>query len=82
MQAAPGTGGEDAGVDLEMQVAVRVTGTGGVVPDDGGFDLLHRNLGLPAPRTHARGRMLCDPADDLARRAGLGGVVRLRDIGM
>ncbi len=57
--------GEHPGVDLQMEVAVRVTRTGRVVPDHRRLDLLHGHLHLPAPRPHPRGRVSGDPADDL-----------------
>ena len=78
VQAAPLPGGEHAGVDLQVQVPVRVTGARGVVPHDRGLEPLDRHLHLPAARTDPRGRVLGQPADDLLRGAVLRGVVRRR----
>ena len=69
VQAAPRPGRADPGVDLQVQMPVRVTGPGGVVPDHRGLDLLDRHLDLPAARPDPGGGVLGDPADDLARRA-------------
>jgi hypothetical protein len=74
MQGPPSAGGIDAGVDLEMQMPVRVTGPRGVVPDHRGLDPLHRDLDLPAPRPDPGPGVPGDPADDLGRRPVLGGV--------
>ncbi len=50
----------DSGVDLQVQVEVRVPGARGVVPDLRGLDLLHRDLDLPPPRTDP-GRRVLEP---------------------
>ena len=68
VDAAPGAGCPDPGVDLEVEVPVRVPGAGGVVPDHRRLKPLHRDLDLPAPRPHPGGRMLGHPAHDLGRR--------------
>jgi hypothetical protein len=53
----PGAGRPDAGVDLKVQVAVRVAGAGGVVPDHGSLDALDRDLHLASARPDPGGRM-------------------------
>ena len=75
VQPSPRAGGEDAGVDLQVEVAVRVAGPGGVVPHHGGLELLDRDLHLPASRPDPGGGVLGEPADDLGRGPVLGGVV-------
>ena len=82
VQSPPGSFGEDAGVDLDVQVAVRVTGPGGVVPHHGCFDLGHRHLDLPALGSDPGGGVLGDPADDLLGRPGLGRIEGVGDLGM
>ena len=82
VQAPPGAGGEDAGVDLEVQMPVRVTGPRRVVPDHRGLDPLDRHLHLPPARTDPGGRVLGDPADDLGGGLVLGFVQRGRDVWM
>lgn len=82
VEAPPGAAGEDAGVDLEVQVSVRVAGAGGVVPDERGLDLLDGHLDLLAAWADARRRVLRDPADDLAGRARLRKLVGVGDVGM
>ena len=72
--------GEDPGVDLQMQMAVGVTGPGGVVPDHRRLDLLHRHLHLPAARPHPRRRVRGDPADDLLGRTLLCRIQGGRDL--
>ena len=68
------------GVDLEMEMPVRVTGTRGEVAHDGGLDLLDRHLHLPTPRTDPGGRVLGQPPDDLVGGTILRCVVRRRDL--
>ena len=75
VQPPPRAGGEDAGVDLQVEVAVRVAGPGGVVPHHRRLELLDRHLHLPAPRPDPGGGVLGEPADDLDRGPVLGGVV-------
>ena len=75
VQTPPPPGRPDPGVDLQVEVAVRVAGPGGVVPDHRRLDLLDRHLHLPAPRPHPGGRVLGEPADDLGRGPVLRGVV-------
>ena len=82
VQSPPGLLGEDAGVDLEVQVAVRVTGPGGVVPHHGCFDLAHGHLDLAALGSDPGGGVLGDPADDLLGRPGLGRIEGVGDLGM
>ena len=82
VQPPPPPGGEHAGVDLQVQVAVRVAGPGGVVPHHRGLELLDRHLHLPAARPDPGGGVLGQPADDLGRGPVLRGVVRRRDLGV
>ena len=82
VQAPPGAGRPDAGVDLQVQVTVRVAGPGRVVPDHRGLDLLDRHLHLPTARPDPGGRVLGDPADDLGGGLVLGFVQRGRDVWM
>ena len=72
----------DPGVDLQVQVPVRVAGPRRVVAHDRGLDLLDRHLDLPTPRTDPCRRVLRDPADDLLSRPLLRRVVGLSDLGM
>jgi hypothetical protein len=73
---------EDSGVDLQVQMAMRFTGPGGVVPDRSGLDLLDRDLDLPPPRPDPGGRVLGDPVDDLERGGVLGLVQHVGDLGV
>ncbi len=82
VQAPPCTGREDAGVDLEMQMPMRVAGPRRVVPDHRRLDPLHRHLDLPPTRTNPGRRVLRDPPDDLLGRPILSRVERLRHLGM
>ena len=75
VQPAPPPGGEHPGVDLQVQVAVRVAGTGGVVPHHRGLELLDRDLHLSASRADSGGGVLGQPGDDLGRGPLLGRVV-------
>jgi hypothetical protein len=80
VQPPPSPGGQHPGVDLQVQMPVRIPGPGGVVAHRHRLQHLHRNLHLPAARPHPGGRMLGQPADDLSRRAVLRGVVRRGDV--
>ncbi len=80
VQATPLALGEDAGVELEVQVPVRVAGTRGVVADGDRLDPLDRDLDLPASWSHPGGGVLGHPADDLLRVAILRCVVRRCDL--
>src|SRR3954447_11755586 len=80
VQSAPPSRRTHPGVDLEMEMPVRITCTRGEVTHDGSLDLFDRHLHLPAPRTDPGGRMPGEPADDLGRGTILRGVVRLRDL--
>jgi hypothetical protein len=82
VQATPRSSCPDPGVDLQVQVTVRVPSAGGVVAHHRGLDLLHRHLHLTATRPDSSGRVLCEPADYLARGALLGGIVGRRDLRM
>ena len=76
----PRAGGEDAGVDLQVEVAARVAGAGGVVPYHRRLGPLDRDLHLSATRADPRGGVLGQPADDLDRGPVLGGVLRRGDL--
>ena len=80
VQSPPPSGGEDPGIDLQMQMTVRVTGPRGVVPHHRRLQLLHGYLHLPAAGTHPGGRVLGQPPDDLDRGPLLGGVEGVRDL--
>jgi len=80
VQAPPCTGRPDAGVDLEVQVTVRITGAARVVPDHRGLDLLDRDLHLPSARPDSDRGVLRDPADDLGRRLVLRRIQRRGDL--
>jgi hypothetical protein len=80
VDAPPGTGRVDAGVDLEVKVTVRVPGPGGVVPDHRGLDLLDRDLHLASAGPDPRRRVTGDPAHDLGGGLVLGFVERGRDV--
>ena len=82
VQTTPRPAREDAGVDLHVQVAVRVTGTRGVVPHHSGLELLHRDLHLPATRPDPGGGVLAHPPDHLTSRPIHRRVVRRRDVGV
>jgi hypothetical protein len=82
VQPAPLAVDEHAGVDLEMQVPVRVAGPRGEVAYDGRLDLLHRDLHLVAARPDPGGGVRCEPTDDLFGRCHLGGVVGGGDLGI
>ncbi len=82
VEAPPRATREDAGVDLEVEVSVRVAGAGGVVPDERGLDLFDRHLDLSAAWSDTRRRVLRDPADDLAGRARLRVLVGVGDVGV
>jgi hypothetical protein len=80
VQAAPFPGREHPGVDLQVQMAVRVPGPRRVVRHRHRLGHLDRHLHLPAPRTDPGGGVLPQPADDLLGRPGLGRVIRRRDV--
>lgn len=82
VQSAPRAVGEHARVDLQVEVAVRVAGPGGVVSDDGCLDPLDRHLHLSTAWPDASRRVVGDPVDDLAGGAFLGSVVRVGDRGV
>lgn len=65
-----------------MEVPVRISGARGEVTYDGGLDLLYRDLYLATARSDPGGGVLGEPPDDLRGGTILGGVVRLRDLGM
>ncbi len=82
VQPPPLPGGEDAGVDLQVQMPVWIAGAGGVVPHQHRFQHLDRHLDLPAARPYSGGRVLGQPADHLGRRLVLCGVVGGGDVGV
>ena len=82
VQSPPCPLGEDACVDLYVEVTVRVTGARGVVPHHGGLELLHRDLHLPAPWTDPGGGVLGDPPDHLTSSPVHRRVVRHRNLGV
>lgn len=55
-------------VDLQMQMPVRITRTGRVVPHRYRLDRLNRHLDLATARADPGGRVLREPADNLLRR--------------
>ena len=63
-----------------MQVAVRVPGSGGVVPHHRSLELVDRDLHLPAARPDPGRGVLGEPADDFLRGAVLGRVVGRGDL--
>jgi hypothetical protein len=67
-------------VDLQVQVPMRITGPGRVVPHRHRLQLLDRNLDLTPPRTDPGGRVLGQPADHLRRGPVLRPVVGGRDV--
>jgi hypothetical protein len=71
-----------AGVDLEVQVPVRVPRLGRVVPHHGRLEPVDGDLHLSAPRPDPGGGVRGEPPDDLPRRLLLRGVVGVGDIGV
>lgn len=67
MQAAPLAGCEHPRVDLQVQVTMRITGAGGVVPRRRRFERLDRHLYLVASWPDPGGGVLGEQADDLVR---------------
>jgi hypothetical protein len=61
VQPAPSPGGEHPGVDLQVQVPVRIPGAGGVVVHRHRLQHLDRYLHLPTARPHPGGGVLCQP---------------------
>ena len=82
VESPPRAGREDPGVDLEMQVSVRVACPGGEVAYDGRLDLLDRHLHLAPSRSNTGRRVRGEPVDDLPRRGHLRGIVRIGDVGV
>jgi hypothetical protein len=82
VQSVPALLGADPGVDLQVQVPVRIAGPRGVVPHRDRLDLLHRDLHLRSGRADPRGRVIGEPAENLFRRAVLRGVIRRRNTGI
>ena len=67
VQPSPPSLGEHPGVDLQVQMTVRIARPRGVMPHGYGVNLGDRHLDLTAARTDAGGRVLRQPADDLLR---------------
>ena len=82
VDAPPQSGRPDSGVDLQVQVSVRVPGPRGVVPHDRRLDLLDGHLQLPTPWADPGRGVLRDPPNDLLRCLLLGGVVCGGEFGM
>jgi hypothetical protein len=82
MHAPPAAGGEHSGVDLEVQMPVRVAGSRRVVPNHRSLDLLDRHLHLLPSRPDPGGGVPGEPADDLRGGLVLGFVQRSRDLGL
>ena len=69
VQTPPPTVGEDASVEVEVEVTVRVPSAGGVVPHHRSFESFDGDLDLQAARADAGGGVRGEPADYLDRRA-------------
>ena len=82
VQPPPASFGEHPGVDLQVQMSVRIAGPGGVMPHRHRLDLGHGHLHLRAARTDPGGRVLRQPADDLLSRRVLRGVIRGGNVGV
>ena len=80
VQTTPLPGGEHPGVELQMQVSVRVAGTRRVVPDSDRLDSLDRDLHLAAAWPDPGGRVLGQPGDDLLGGSVLSRLVRRGDV--
>ena len=80
VQSPPFAVGEDAGVDLQMQMAVWVTGARRVMPDRDSLHLLDGDLDLASPGSDPGGGMVGDPADDLLGRLVLRRVIGRGDV--
>ena len=82
VQPPPLTLGEDTGVDLQMQMAMRVSGAGGMVPHRHRLQHLDRGRDLLTAGPDASGGVLPEPADDLLRGTVLRRVVGGGHIGV
>ena len=80
VQPAPLLGGEHPGAQLRVQMPVRISGAGGVVPHRHRLQHPERHLHLPAARADPGSRVPGEPADDLDRGAVLRGVVGGGDV--
>jgi hypothetical protein len=80
VQPAPLVGGEHSGVELQVEMPVRIAGAGGVVPHRHRLQHIERHLHLPAARPNPGGGVPRQPADDLDRGAVLRGVVGGGDV--
>jgi hypothetical protein len=67
--------GEHPGVDLQMQMPVRIARPRGVMSHRDRVDLGYRHLDLTAAWTDAGARVLRQPSHDLLRGSVLRGVV-------
>ena len=75
VQPSPASLGEHPGVDLQVQMTVRVARPRGVMPHGYGINLGDGHLDLTAARTDAGRRVLRQPADDLLRGSVLRRVI-------
>jgi hypothetical protein len=82
VQPAPLPGREHPGVDLQMQVPVRVASAGGVVPHRHCLQRRDRHGDLGPAWPDPGGGVLAEPADDLPRGAVLRGLVSSREVRM
>jgi hypothetical protein len=82
VQPPPASFGDHPGVNLQVQVTVRISGPGGVMPHRHHLDFLHRDLHLGTARADPGGRVLGQPGDDLPRGPVLRRVIRPRDVGV
>jgi hypothetical protein len=82
VQASPPSFGENASVDLQVQMSVRIACARGVMAHGDSVDLGDRYLDLRAARADPRRRVLREPADNLPRCAFLSRVVCGGDVGV
>jgi hypothetical protein len=75
VQPAPLVGGEHSGVELQVEMPVRISGAGRVVPHRHRLQHVERHLHLPATRTDPGGGVPGQPADDPGGGTILSGVV-------
>ncbi len=82
VQAAPVAGSPDTGVDLEVQVSVRVSGAGGVVARTTAASSCSTGTWTCGPEDRSAWWRAREPADDLGSGLLLGGVVGGGDLGV
>jgi len=80
VQTTPLPGREHPGVDLQMQMTMRIARAAGVVPHCDRLEVLDWHLHLMASRPDAGGRVLGEPTDNLRRGAVLCGVIGGSDV--